>query len=351
MKPSLPAALLALGLLAGCASTGQPPSQDGVMLKSVRGFHVGGEKRELAGLPVKEIRVVAGGPARKSDPNGTYWVGQMYVQQFALVAPRAKHPLLLWHGGGLTGATWEQTPDGRPGWHDYFMRAGHDTWVSDAVERGRSSWARYPEINPTEPEHRTIDQAWNLFRFGPDKGYSSDKSARDAYPGQQFPVEAADQFARQFVARWPTSDAWVQKAYDELVQTACPCVLLAHSQGGPFALKAAWNAPDKVKAVILIEASGAPDPAKDDPAKLRDVPVLFVKGDFVDRSPLWQRYFGGVEKYLAALKSAGGRVEIVDLPAIGIRGNSHMMMMDRNSDQVATLVQQWIAKQGLMKAP
>ena len=43
------------------------------------------------------------------------------------------------------------------------------------------------------------------------------------------------------------------------------------------------------------------------------------------------------------------RYDVVDLPQIGIKGNSHMMMMDRNSDQVAGVIQAWLAKQGLYK--
>jgi hypothetical protein len=33
---------------------------------------------------------------------------------------------------------------------------------------------------------------------------------------------------------------------------------------------------------------------------------------------------------------------------MGIKGNTHMLMMDRNSDEVAKLVSDWIGKQGLM---
>ena len=40
---------------------------------------------------------------------------------------------------------------------------------------------------------------------------------------------------------------------------------------------------------------------------------------------------------------------IVDLPDAGIRGNSHMVMMDKNSDQVAELIQKWLAGQGLVE--
>jgi hypothetical protein len=47
------------------------------------------------------------------------------------------------------------------------------------------------------------------------------------------------------------------------------------------------------------------------------------------------------------LQAAGGSVDVVDLPDAGIKGNSHMMMMDRNSDQVADLIQKWLVGKGL----
>jgi hypothetical protein len=33
---------------------------------------------------------------------------------------------------------------------------------------------------------------------------------------------------------------------------------------------------------------------------------------------------------------------------MGIKGNTHMMMMDRNSDDIARLISDWLGKQGLM---
>ncbi len=42
-------------------------------------------------------------------------------------------------------------------------------------------------------------------------------------------------------------------------------------------------------------------------------------------------------------------LDIIDLPARGIHGNSHFPMMDDNSDAVAALVQDWIESKGLMK--
>ena len=41
--------------------------------------------------------------AARVDPNGTYQTGQMYVQYFLPQNERGSVPLLLWHGGGMTG--------------------------------------------------------------------------------------------------------------------------------------------------------------------------------------------------------------------------------------------------------
>jgi hypothetical protein len=40
--------------------------------------------------------------------------------------------------------------------------------------------------------------------------------------------------------------------------------------------------------------------------------------------------------YAEALRGVGGSVDLIDLPDIGIKGNTHMVMMDKNSDAVAT---------------
>ena len=38
----------------------------------------------------------------------------------------------------------------------------------------------------------------------------------------------------------------------------------------------------------------------------------------------------------------------IDLPDIGIRGNTHMVMMDKNSDDVADVMQKWLASKGFV---
>ena len=95
-----------------------------------------------------------GGPLTKLDPNGQYMVEQMYVQYYLPRNRKGKLPFLMWHGGGLTGVTYESTPDGREGWLNLFVRKGWDVYVSDAVERGRSGFAS-PDIWPSEPTFLT----------------------------------------------------------------------------------------------------------------------------------------------------------------------------------------------------
>jgi pimeloyl-ACP methyl ester carboxylesterase len=315
------------------------------MVKEVGSFHIGGRSETLTGLPVKEAVFSAGMPAIKLDPNGEFVVEQMYVQYVKLANPKGKVPLLLWHGGGLSGVTWETKPDGKPGWQQYFLNAGYDVYVSDAVERGRASWARYPEIFKSEPVFRTKKEAWELFRLGPTYEVGG---KRTEFEGQQFPADTLDQFMRQGVPRWLTNDAATQKAYDELVQKVCPCIIVVHSQGGNFGFNAALKAPDKVKALIAIEPSGAPDPAKAEAAAMKGIPHLVVWGDFIDKHAVWPKIIVNPNKWADAIKAAGGTADTFDLPKMGVKGNTHMMMMDKNSDDVAKLVADWMAKQGLV---
>ena len=334
------------GLWAICALLLAAPAT-AADIKEVGSFHIGGRTATLSGLPKREIVFSPGSPPTAVDPNGEFAVEQMYVQYVLQTAPKARYPLLLWHGGGLTGVTWETKPDGQPGWQSFFIGAGHDVYVSDAVERGRASWARYPEVFKTEPFFRTAAEAWTLFRFGP--AWDPDPAKRAAYPGGQFPADALGQFMKQGVPRWSTNDAATQAAYDALVQRVCPCVIVTHSQGGNFGFTAALHAPDKVRALISIEPSGAPDPAAAPIAPLKSLPHLIVYGDYLGESGFWQRILKVTTRYREALSAQGGTADLMDLPAMGIKGNTHMLMMDRNSDQIASLVQDWIARQGLMR--
>ena len=38
---------------------------------------------------------------------------------------------------------------------------------------------------------------------------------------------------------------------------------------------------------------------------------------------------------------------MVNLPEVGIKGNSHMLMMDKNNAQTAELINKWLTDKGL----
>jgi len=320
---------------------------DTIRIRALGGFHLGGRAVTLSGLPVRSARFTPSGPLRPVDPNGTYATGQMYVHYVRLAQPSAPHPLVFWHGGGMTGVAWEDTPDGRPGWQRLFLGWGHDVFVADAVERGRASWSPWPEIYPGPPVWRTMEELWATFRFGPAGGFARDPAGRRPHPGLRFPLDALDQLLRQIVPRWTGSDPATEAAYAQLLARIGPAVVVAHSQAGGFAFRAAAAGPGRVAAVVLVEPSGAPEPATAIAAA--GVPHLVLWGDNIAGDRLWEAYRATVERYLAALRAAGGRADVLDLPAEGIRGNSHLPMMDRNSAEIAARVQDWLAARGLAR--
>ena len=44
------------------------------------------------------------------------------------------------------------------------------------------------------------------------------------------------------------------------------------------------------------------------------------------------------------LEQAGVKVDFIRLADIGLRGNSHMMMVEKNSDAIAQVIVEWLAK-------
>jgi pimeloyl-ACP methyl ester carboxylesterase len=317
-----------------------------VQLERWGSFHVGGREVVVSGQPVREVLFSPGGVPARVDPNGTYLMGAMYAQFMIPANPRGQAPILLWHGGGLSGVSWETTPDGREGWQHFFLRRGWPVYVSDAVERGRAGWSMIPEQTGGTHVLLTVDNPFERFRIGAGPG----SFARgEVLPGNQFPADRDSymNFMRQIVPRFTTTDALTLEAYLALLDRVGPSVVVAHSQAGLFGWRAAQERPDKVRALVLVEPAAVGDAAK--VAALRGVPVLMVYGDYIAQDPRWPTIRANGVRFAEAVRAAGGSVDVVDLPERGIRGNSHMVMMDRNSDEVAGVVQEWLAARGLWR--
>ena len=315
-----------------------------LVIRDMGSFHVGGREVTAGGLPTRQVPLPSG-QTQTVDHNGVYRVGQMYVQYVLPQDRKGRLPLLMWHGGGLTGVTYETTPDGREGWLNMFVRKGWDTYVSDAVERGRAGWAM-PEVFAGEPVFTPVGTPWVSFRLGAPGSWSPDPAQRRPFAGSQFPFEAYDTMLSQIMPRWLTTDDAIMAAYVELIDKVCPCVLLVHSQSGTLGYRAALARPDKVKALVVVEGTLRGDAST--AAALKAIPIMVLYGDNVDKSPSFHEQREINMKMAALAKAAGGSVEIINLPDRGIRGNTHMMMMDRNNAQVADVIQDWLVAKGFV---
>lgn len=104
-------------------------------------------------------------------------------------------------------------------------------------------------------------ERWTTYRLGPRYGVP--------YEGSRFDYSKYDQFMKQHVPRWTTSNAMVQAAYDTYFASMTEgMIVMAHSQGGLFSLEAALKNVENVRGVILVESSSDMDVEKVDVSSL-----------------------------------------------------------------------------------
>jgi hypothetical protein len=312
-----------------------------LVLKEQGSFFVGGD--------TKSVSLPAGGrlPAQRGDIT----VNQMYVQ-YQIPMTGARHaPVVFIHGCCLSSKTWETTPDGRMGWSEYFVRKGRSVYLADQVSRARSGFdptdfsavragtlanQRMPSI--LEATHQF---AWIAFRFGPKFG--------EGYPDEQFPLEAVDELYKQMIPDLNSTlpqnpnPTWTQMA--ALGVRLRGAVLVGHSESGFFPEQAALIDPTGIRGNVTIETGCPTDLTQAQVATLARIPTLVIFGDHladVTQPFSWMGAFESCSSFVAQLKKAGGDAEMMHLPELGVRGNSHMLMQDRNSNQVADLLLAWI---------
>jgi len=275
---------------------------------------------------------------------------QMYVQ-YRIPKTVSGLPIIMVHGSGHTGVTYETTPDGREGWATYFTRRGFPVYVVDHVGRGRSSFdpsvinrARQesnPGLLPTVPLF-TRQRAYQNFRFGPKFG--------TPYPGGQFPIEAQDQYFAQLVPNTETTlpggGTNTIKALAALVDKIGPAMVMVHSQSGAYGLELVRQRADKVKALIVVEGSCGPLSADDLKKSFSKVATMVVLGDNLSTSegPNGEDRRKLCGQSVDAINAAGGVAKLLDLPAAGLKGNSHMMMMEKNNLQIADVIIGWLGQ-------
>jgi len=344
--PRTTALALLFGLVA-VQGTSTAASLGGPLTLADEGIFFVGGKPKVSNFP----GMSPAGPV----PPGTVMVDQMYVH-YRIPAGAAKAPIVLVHGGGLTGASYETTPDGREGWATYFARKGYPVYVVDTPGRGRAGFDATP-VNRAKKEGDasglppnvlmvTGELAWPLFRFGPTHG--------TPYPDTQYPVQAMAAFGAQVV---PFGEAFYEgsamqtapRALADLLDKIGPSVVVVHSLAGPFADALVELRPKLVRGVVNIEGAQNIVPSDKQIAAYNGVPVLELFGDHLE-APVFTA--GARLKARQAVvdrinQQPGGRAVLRKLPDAGIKGNSHMMMQDKNNLQVADVILEWL--QGALK--
>ena len=182
----------------------------------------------------------------------------MYVE--ALIPARPKHPfpLVFLHGGAQTMMNWITTPDGRPGWAEWFASRGWKVFIVDQPARGRSAWL--PEFDG--PQHTvsasTIEK---LFTAPADYKKWPQAKLHTQWPGTGHVGDPTfDQYYASLVSSVDrsSSERLMRIAGAALLDRIGAAIVIGHSQGGLHTWLIADARPDLVKAIIAVEPSGPP---------------------------------------------------------------------------------------------
>jgi pimeloyl-ACP methyl ester carboxylesterase len=329
---------------------------------------------------------------------GAPMVGQMYAEYFIPARLRSPYPIVMIHGGSQTGTNFTGTPDGREGWAQYFLRRGHAVYVIDQVARGRSAHWSQSQGPVGDSDLKRTEQ-----RFVAPARYMLWPQARRhrQWPGRARPGDAV--FDAFYATQYPSLVDYTKQqeinrdAGIALFDRIGPAVLLTHSQSGAFSWPIADARPKLVKAIVAVEPNGPPVyetdlmgaphwfkdigprkvaglgmmPLTYDPPLKRGERLKFVRQAEPDAPELvrcWLQqeparqlvklasvptliliaeasYHATYDHCTAAyLTQAGVANTMIRLEDIGIRGNGHMMMLEKNSDDIAAVIEGWLKK-------
>jgi len=334
-----------------------------------------------------------GGEYSKSK-DGQIMTGQMYVQYQIPENRTQPYPVVMWHGGGQTGTNFMGTPDGRKGWGDYFLQRGYAVYIVDQPARARSGYF----TDTYGPTRRPSTGAMSSRFTAPERTNAYPQAKlHTQWPGTGVPGDPIfDQFfASQLedIADTGVIERLNRAAGIALLDKIGPAILLTHSQSGPFGWQLADARPKLVKGILAVEPNGPPfyemsavgapnwfedgplgrawgitrgpltfSPPAKDPKELRmtrqasasgpdlvrcwlpadarqlpnlqGIPILIITSEASYHSP----YDHCTSEFL---KQAGVKHDFVRLPSLGIRGNGHMMMLEKNNLDIAAELVKW----------
>jgi pimeloyl-ACP methyl ester carboxylesterase len=335
------------------------------------------------------------------EPGQEVMRGAMYVETWVPRKIRYQYPIIFVQaGGGETNVALLQTPDGRPGWAYDFVNRGYTIYMIDLPARGRSAFVPGVDGEVAPPRSGPLmEEVWSGAR-PPSTPQSSwpQASKHTQWPGDgpnkgKMGDPIFDYFAKTD-SQSPTGKDMEQLSADDIVALMDiihePVILLLHSGVAPSGWLAADARPKLIKGILAAEPvappvenaeRGATGPGRgygitnmpityDPPVKsaaelqpvreekadgpdlipcwvqkepahklvnLENVPVLNVSGEASYHRP----YSHCVAKWL---NQAGVKTKYVNLEDVGIRGNGHQFMSEKNSAEISKFFMDWLEK-------
>lgn len=354
MKKKILAAFLAAGMTLGSASAMSRP----VTIEEQGSFMAGGTAVTAPGTYNGDNPADFSGETLHGDHAYVFYQKPVKAHTYGMV---------FLHGYGQSSKTWETTPDGRDGFQNIFLERGYATYLVDQPRRGKAGRSTIPAQISARPD----DQLWfNTFRIGEWPEY---------YENVQVPRDktSLEQFFHQMTPDTGAFDEMVVvNAMAAVFERTGDSVLITHSAGGGPGWKTAIKT-DKIRGIISLEpgtfpfpegevpeteATSSPFPAAGtavpmaDFLKLAKIPIVVYFGDNIPSVPTenwgqdnWRVRLNLAKKWEKVMKKYGGDVTVVDLPEIGVKGNTHFMMADLNNVQVADVMERWMKEKGLTK--
>lgn len=293
--------------------------------------------------------------------------GQSYRADHAFVnyqipTKANKYPLIFIHGYGGSGVCWEMTPDDRDGFATLMLKKKYPTYVMDLPGRGRAG--RTTAENSLRPV--ADEMFWfDIWRIGlwPNYNESVQFSKDKEYLSQFFREMTPD--LSDHKQDIPAIKALADKIGDN--------ILVTHSAGSyPGWIAAMQNA--NVKAVAAFEPGGyvfpkgeVPEPisgltgtlrgvevSAEEFKKLTEIPIVLYFGDYIPEEPSknlgdenWRIRLTMARKFMETINRHGGNATLVELPKLGIKGNTHFLMQDLNNNVIADLFDKWLKENNL----